>query len=341
MKAAVAAPPRNVTLEEMEIPHVSDGDILVEMKACGVCGTDLEKVQGVALTPPVLGHEVAGRVEDVGDGVTGLKKGDRVFVHHHVSCGSCYYCLNDSPTMCEQFLSSNLDPCGFAEYFRVPEPNVVRGGFLKLPQNVDYEDAALIEPAACCLRNLSRLRVKATSHVAVLGCGAIGQIHIKLLRKIGVAGILASDPIDYRLRVAEKNGAHVVTNPLRDDIARSVESFTGGRGADVAIVATPNREAQADALRIVRKGGVVNIFGAPHRGAEITLDLGKLFIREISIIPTYSTSDNETKSVLEMLSKRELELKSLITHRYSLERLTEAFEIAGKAENCIKVMVEH
>lgn len=325
----------------MEVPQISDAEILVEMKACGVCGTDLEKVQGLALTPPVLGHEVAGRIAEVGDQVLEFKKGDRVFVHHHVSCGSCYYCLNDSPTLCEQFLSSNLHPCGFAEYFRVPEPNVVRGGVLKLPQSVEYEEAALIEPAACCLRNLSRLRVRGTSHVAVLGCGAIGQIHIKLLRKMGVSGILASDPIDYRLRVAEKNGAHTVTNPSTHDISRSAESFTGGRGVDLAIVATPSSTAQADALRIVRRGGIVNIFGAPHRGSEITIDLGKLFIREVSIIPTYSTSDDETRSVLEMLSKGEFELKSLITHRYALERLREAFETAGKAENCIKVMVEH
>ena len=139
LKAALVDSQGQLGLVDVERPRIGRGELLVKMKVCGICGTDLEKLHGVRVTPPVLGHEVAGEIEQVGEGVENYSSGDRIVVHHHVSCQTCHYCLRGDQTLCQEFPKSNLDPCGFAEYFRVPEKNVAKGAVFRIPDDMSYE----------------------------------------------------------------------------------------------------------------------------------------------------------------------------------------------------------
>lgn len=339
MKAAFLRGTNDVRIEDTSVPSLQDGDILVRMKACGVCGTDVEKMRGHHVTPPILGHEVAGEVAQVASRVRGFAVGDRVFAHHHVPCYTCHYCRHGDYTMCPHFLRYNLDPCGFAEYFRVPAWIVSKGGVIKLPEAMSYEEAAFIEPLASCLRSIDKCDLAAGDDVLVIGTGPVGLLHIKLLPLFKVGRIFASDINDFRLTLAKKAGAAFVFNPLKQDLAKEVRDVTEGRGVDVAIVATGSPTALASAPTLVRNGGTVNLFGAPPRGATVTYDASQLFVREISLVPSYSTSELETHMALKLLAAKKIEVLSLITHRFPLESTPAALQCAAERQDCMKVMV--
>lgn len=265
MKAAMIAGKGIVELRDFEVPSIGDVEILVHMRVCGVCGTDLEKVHGEHITPPILGHEVAGEIERVGTDVQRFEKGDRVVVHHHISCRNCFYCKNGLETLCEAYPKINLDPCGFAEYFRVPE-TLVRGGTVyAIPDSLSFEEASQTEPTACCIRALRKAGVSAGDSVAVFGVGPVGLTHVQLLKLYGAAPIFAVDVIGNRREIATRLGAEMTLDPVSDDVPKAISLITEGRGVDYAIVATGNMEAIKQASMSVRKGGRVVLFGSPAR----------------------------------------------------------------------------
>ncbi|MEM3109031.1 MAG: zinc-dependent dehydrogenase, partial [Candidatus Bathyarchaeia archaeon] len=326
MKAAVLHGPHDVRVDEVPVPEVSSGEILVRMKACGVCGTDVEKMHGKFITPPRLGHEVTGEVVEVGDKVEDVQVGDRVFVHHHVPCYKCHYCRHGDYTMCKEFPETNLDPCGFAEYFRVPEVNVARGAVLKLPSSIDFEKGTLIEPTACCIRGLSRSRLNVGDDALVIGAGPIGLTMVSLLRFYGAHTIIVSEVLDFRLRAAEEFGADYVVNPTLEDLKGKVLEATEGRGADLVITAFGGSKAIVQGLECVRKGGQILLFGAPPRGEILSYDVSKIFINEIRIIPSYSTTEIETAIAAKLLDKYLKNMEKLITHRFPLGETPQAIE---------------
>jgi L-iditol 2-dehydrogenase len=339
MKVAVIAQPNVVQIEDQAIPKIGQGDVLVKMRACGVCGTDLEKVRGLHITPPMLGHEVVGEIAEIGKEVQGFHAGDHVFVHHHVPCYQCHYCRRGDYTMCASFTNTNIEPCGFSEYFKVPRANIERGAILRLPSNISYEEGTLIEPAACCMRGLSKSRIRPADEVAVVGCGPIGLIHIHLSMMFGAGRVFASDIVDFRLEAAKKFGAAAVFNPVRDDVADHVRRETAGIGCDAVIVAVGLPAAILQAMGLVRKGGVIVLFGAPDRGAILSYDVSKVFVNEISMIPSYSTTELETNRVLSLMKSGQLKLSSLITHRFRLEDTPDAIRCAAEAKDSLKVIV--
>jgi len=339
MKAAILRGPDDVRLEETLVPQIGRGEILVRMVACGVCGTDTEKLRGQWVTPPVLGHEVVGQIAQVGEGVQGFEIGDRVFVHHHVPDYTCHYCQKGNYTMCESFPRTNLDPCGFAEYFRVPEPNVRLGAVLRLPEEVSYEEGVLIEPFGCCIRGLTKCRIDPGDSVLVIGAGPIGLMHIHLLKIFGAGTTIASDLIDWRLQTALKFGANYIVNPQRDDPAKRVQEWTGGIGPDLVVVAVGNAKAIQQGMDLVRKGGTVCIFGIPSPKDMLLYDASRLFIREISIIPSYSTSELETNMALKLILAKKINAIQFITHRFNLEQIKEALQFTAEKKDSIKVIV--
>jgi len=339
MKAAVLWRPGVVEIDQVDVPKIGPCEILVEMKVCGVCGTDVEKVQGRSMTPQVLGHEVSGRVAQVGSRVEGYQEGDRVFVHHHVPCYSCHYCRHGDYTMCDSFPRSNLDPCGFAEFFRVPETNVARGAVLKLPQGVSYEIGALIEPTACCIKAIGKSEIQPGDCVLVLGAGPAGLTHILLLKAFGITRVFASDISEFRLNAARRFGAQDTFNPELTDVPMEVRKLTEGTGVDVAIVATGKPEAIVDGVKAVRKGGTVCLFGAPKVGSIVSYDTSDLFIREVRIVPSYSTSEIETNIALRLIASGRIDLTNLITHRFDLAQTAQAIEYARSGKDCLKVAV--
>jgi L-iditol 2-dehydrogenase len=341
MKAATIAKKDVVVLKELPVPTIGTNEILVRMRACGVCGTDIEKVRGEQITPPILGHEVAGEVEKTGMNVLAFKKGDRIIVHHHMSCRNCFYCKNGQETLCEAYPKSNLDPCGFAEYFRVPETLVKGGTVYKLPDSMTFEEASQVEPTACCIRALRKTGVRAGNSAAVFGVGPVGLTHVQLLKHYGAVPIYAVDVLENRREIASKLGADITADPKSEDVPKTILDGTFGRGVDYAIVATGNPKAIEQAFSSVRKGGKVVLFGAPARGALISLDVSRLFLNETNFQSSYSTSETEMRIALDLIGSKRITPSELITHRLSLDRIAEAFRLAEDGREAVKVIIEN
>jgi len=336
VRAAFAGSGR-VEVREADMPEAQTGGVVVRMRACGICGSDLEKVYGMYSKPSMrLGHEPAGTVESVGGDAGGLRAGDRVFTHHHVSCGSCRHCARGEETLCATYSSTNLSPCGLAEHYAVPALNVARGGVLRLPDHVTFEQAAMVEPLACCLRAWDALECGEGDTVSVLGCGPTGIMHSMIARSRGIAAV-CTDTNDYRVDFARELGATEAVRPERG--ADCVRGATGGRGADAVIVATGSARAIADGVGMAREGGTVMLFGVPPRGSTVELDAGDLYARGVGVRSSYAASDADTRRALGMIADGRIDVARLITHRYRLAEAGEAFERARGGESAMKVVI--
>ena len=325
-----------VKVTELEPPVPGRGEMVVEMKACGLCGTDIEKIRGeYTASLPVIGHEAVGTVAAVGEGVAGFRVGDRVFPHHHVPCYECYLCNAGNETMCDRYRSSSLVPGGFAERFLVPRWNVEKGGVLHLPDDVEFEVASLIEPIACCLRALAKMKVMADETVLIAGAGPVGMMHALLLQEMG-AKVMVSDVSKERLRFARKEAS--VALDARGDVPAAVRAETEGRGADAAVVATGSKDAVVQALRSVRKGGQVCLFGVPAKGSVLEYDVSELYNAERRIITSYAATETDTKAALRILISNAGAFGRLVTHRFPLTRFDEALSTATRGD-AMKVVV--
>jgi len=325
-----AGPPGTVGVEvsEVPVPNIGSGELLVEMKACGLCGTDIEKARGeYTAALPVLGHEAVGVITSVGAGTIGFREGERVFAHHHVPCGGCYYCIRGDETACKQYRESNIYPGGFSEFFRVPEWNVSKGGVLRLPEQLGFDLATLIEPVGCCLRALQKCSIGADDSVLVVGAGPVGILHSILLLSRG-AKVMISDISEPRLAFARRTKVECVIDARRKDVDREVRERTAGRGADVAIVASGSQKAVLQALRSVRMGGKVCLFGVPANGSVLDYDLSDVYNSEVSMLPSYGTTDTETAEALKLIAADLERFQPVITHRFRIPEFPSAVETA-------------
>jgi L-iditol 2-dehydrogenase len=319
----------------------SEGDILVKMKACGICGSDLEKIYGqYGMTSARLGHEPSGIVLAIGNKVKGIKIGDRVFVHHHVSCNSCHYCRHGNNTMCEYYQKSNIDPCGLSDKFIVPAWNVERGGVLRLPDRLTYEQASLIEPLACCLRALHKIPFQKGDDLVIFGAGPAGIMLLTLAKLAGAGKIFVVDINHFRLEFSRKFDSDTYfLNAQTENYSKIIKDNTNNRGVDVSIVATSSLTALSNAFEITRKGGYIILFGVPSKDSQFPLEASKLYSNELSIIPSYAASELETNEALNLLAERKINLDFLITHKYTLEQSPNAFFCAHLAKDCMKVII--
>ncbi|MBI3841901.1 MAG: alcohol dehydrogenase catalytic domain-containing protein [Thaumarchaeota archaeon] len=327
-------------IKSVDKPMIGGGDIMVKMRSCGVCGSDLEKIYGKYSQPSMkLGHEPSGIISDVGQKVTNFKKDNRVFVHHHVPCYSCHYCTHGNETMCEKYYETNLSPCGLAEEFVVPEWNVSHGGVIKIPDSMSFDEAAMIEPLACCVRAWNKINVKKGDSVAIIGVGPTGMMHVMLSKVYGIENIFCLDINDFRLDFAKK---FAITESIKStDLAAKEKIFskTQNRGADVVIVSTSNLGAITQAIDLVRKGGTIILFGVPSRDASLSLDISKIYSKEISIIPSYAASDSDTLSAFKLIHENLVDVKRLITHRFDLIDSNKALEYAHKGNDSMKIII--
>lgn len=330
---------KKVTLVESELPKVNEDEMLVRMQSCGICGSDLEKVYGnYGMRSLRVGHEPAGVVIKVGKNLKKFQEGDRVFVHHHVSCYSCRYCLQGNYTMCNNYQSSNIDPCGLSEEFIVPKWNIDHGGVLKLPESISYDEAALIEPFACCIRGLNKISIKHGDNVAILGAGPTGVMHTLLARLWGANNIVVSDVNEFRLKFVQKYGVTAVNLNL-DKLDDVINNNTESLGVDVTILATGSMKAFESSLRITRRGGKILLFGVPSVGSKFDLDLNSLYSNEQIIIPSYGASEIETNQALSLISDKSIDLLPLVTHRFQLRQSDNAFKCAHEALDAMKVLI--
>ena len=343
MDAAIVKSNSNVEIKNVEKPHVGSGDILVKMRACGICGSDVEKVFGKYGQPSMrLGHEPAGIITQVGSEVSNFVVGDRVFTHHHVACYSddCHECNHGNETMCKKYYESNLEPCGLADEYVVPEWNVKHGGVLKIPDSMSFEDAAMIEPLACCIRAWNKFTHKNNDSIAVLGIGPTGIMHALLAKIYGFEKIFCLDFNEFRLDFAKKFEA-IAINSGNTNALEQIKSETANQGVDVVIVATSSLNALKDAVNFVRKGGTIVMFGVPSKGAIIDLDMSEIYSKGITIVNSYAASDFDTKEALEKISNKQINVSQLITHKYNLQECQEAFVHAKSGDNAMKIIISN
>jgi len=338
MKVAVYHGPKDVRVEEAPTPRIGEDEALVEMRACGVCGSDLMDWYLKGRAPLVLGHEPAGTIFKKGIRVRGFEAGDRIFVHHHVACLKCHYCLRGDYTLCKQFQETNIEPGGFSEYFRVPAPNL-QLDTLRIPDGMSFDEATLIEPTGCCLRAIKKCGVQAGDSVAVIGAGVTGIIHLMLSKLLGASKTIVSDLFDFRLDAARKFGADVTVNPEDEDVVTVAKAETDGRGVDVAVVTAPSLQAYATGMSVCRRGGTLCVFAPTVPESTMQVSPKELFFSELRIIPSYSTSHLETREALELMRSGKLRAQGLITHRFRLDDTAEAFRTASESRESLKVIV--
>lgn len=340
MKVASVKEPSIISVTDTAKPKLESGEILVQMIACGICGSDLEKVYGHYGQPSMrLGHEPAGVIIEVSDDVNGFKVGDRVFTHHHVACYSCHYCKHGNETMCTKYYETNLSPCGLSEEYVVPKWNVDHGGVLKLPESMSFEEAAMIEPLACCVRAWSKYDYQEGDSAAIFGVGPTGMMHVMLAQSKKFSKIFCSDVNDFRLDFAKKFNIAESINSADKNRLQKILDQTENRGVDVAIVATSSLKALQDAINVVRKGGTVMMFGVPSKGAKMEIDLSKIYSKEITLVTSYAASDNDTKDALNLIHSGEIDVAKLITHKYQISDSQKAFDHARSGESAMKIII--
>jgi L-iditol 2-dehydrogenase len=338
LKVAVYYSPKDIRLVDKPVPQIGDDEILVRMKACGLCGSDLMDWYLKPRAPIVLGHEPAGIIEKKGKKVKELCVGDRVFVHHHVACLTCHYCLRGDYTLCEQFHETNISPGGFAEKFKAPAPNV-QADTLKIPKNMSFKTATLIEPVACCVRAIEKCNLHAGDTVAIIGAGTTGLINTALSRLHGATKTIVSDLFNSRLKQACEFGADVTVNPNENDLKETVLAETEGIGADVVIVTAPSLDAYKTAFSICRKGGRLCIFAPTDPQKKLLMSPKELFFKEIKIVASYSTSHLETRIALQLLQANRINHQKLKTRTFPLEETAKAFKTARETKESLKIVI--
>ncbi len=315
-----------LSIEELPIPSLAHGDILIEMKACGLCGSDIEKIRGEYNVSPTIGHEASGVVKEISVNVTGIEEGDRVFPHHHVSCKSCHFCRTGSDTMCKSYREFHFDPGGFSEFFRVPKWNVKQGGILKLPENMSYDQASFIEPTGCCIRALRRSGIAKNDSLFVVGAGPIGLTVLQLAPLFGIPNVIISDVNPKRLEFARRHGALVTLDPSNEDISAVIMKETKGVGVDCAIIASGNPKAVRQGLESIRRGGNVILLGIPPLESSLDYGVERLVNNEVTMISSNAANDGEVRLALDFISKGHIDVDSMITHKFSIESIDVALE---------------
>ena len=338
MLACLLEGPNKITLRKVPVPKLFRGDVLVKMEACGICGTDLEKVDGRLGPGGILGHEATGTIQHVSEGVTDYHIGERIVAHHHVPCYKCPTCQRGDLTLCEEFKKTNIDPCGLAESFRVPSYNVERGALAHLPDQLSFEEGAMIEPTACCIRAIRRAQVQHTDNILIVGLGPTGLTQTQLLRRMTSGKIIGTDIIESRLRMGHKLGLDETLDPRTENVPETVDKLTSG-GVDLALVATGNEKALDQAFASVRKGGKVLLFGAPSIGAEYQLDVSRLFARQISLISSYSCVESEMHEAISLVSRKLIDVKGLVSDRFRLGEADKALEHARTSRTAVKTII--
>jgi L-iditol 2-dehydrogenase len=339
MKVARYYGSKDIRIEEMPVPEIGPGEVLVRIKASGICGSDVMHWYRAGRGPVVLGHEIAGEVVAAGQAVRTFKAGDRVAAAHHVPCNTCHYCLNGHHTVCETLRSTNFYPGGFSEYVRLPEINVDRGMFL-LPDELSFEEATFIEPLACVYRGQRIAGTKTGLSVLVIGSGISGLLHIQLARALGASLVIASDISGYRLEAAKKLGADEAVNAT-EDLPAKFRKINNGRAADIVILTAGTEKAIEQAFRSTDRGGTVLFFAPAQNGVTVPLPVNDLFWRnEITLTSSYAANYSEHAIAMELIRQKRVNVLEMITHRLPLSETGRGFKLVEDAQESLKVIIE-
>jgi L-iditol 2-dehydrogenase len=339
MRVAMYYNNKDIRIEEMSTPRIGPGELLVRVEASGICGSDVMEWYRIKRAPLVLGHEIAGEVVEVGEGVDRYKKGDRVVASHHVPCNTCRYCLSGHHTVCDTLRRTNFDPGGFAEYVRLPAINVDRGVY-PIPDAVSFEEATFTEPLACVLRAQRIARLQPGQTVLVIGSGIAGLLHIQLARTLGAGRVVATDISETRLQAATAFGADVAIHATKE-IPSEVRRANDGWLADKVFVCTGARSANLQGLESVERGGTVVFFAPTDLGVTLPISVNDLFFRnDIALTSSYAGSPADHITAMALIRTGRLNVTRMITHRMSLSETSEGFQLVAEAQESIKVIIE-
>jgi len=345
MQAAVYRGVNDVRLEEVPVPEIGAGEILVRVHTCGICGTDLKKIAtGSHSAPRIFGHETSGVVVKVGEGVRKFRVGNRVVVFHHIPCGECYYCRNKTFAQCVTYkkvgCTAGFEPSGggFAEYVRVMDW-IVEKGTVSIPDGVSFEQACFVEPVNTCIKGIEVLRLQPEETVLVIGQGPIGLILATLAKRAG-ARVITSDLHPARLTIAESLGLQLTIDASKADAGKVVRGMTEGRGADAVVLAVGGSSLIRPAIDATRPGGRVLLFAQTVRG-EVTIDPAAVCVDEKALLGSYSASADLQEESVRFVMDREMDLERLISHRFPLQSGVEALNLAAHPQpDSMKIVIQ-
>jgi L-iditol 2-dehydrogenase len=340
MKAALLYGVKDLRIEDVELPKVEAGEVLVKVRAATTCGTDLKifqrgYVEKVIKLPTIFGHEWAGDVVEVSKGLDWPEKGMRVRAGNSAPCLHCTMCQRGEYNLCENMIWLWG---AYAEYIKIPV-RMVFVNMQEIPSEVAYEEAAITEPLACVLHGVEEARAKLGDTVAIIGAGPIGLLHLLTVRKMGAKRVVMIDLVDERLNFAERLGADEIINGKTEDAVEKVRQLTGGYGADVAIEAIGLPATWEQALRLVRKGGTVLEFGGCPPGTEIKVNTETLHYGELTVLGAFHATPLHFRKALDMIASRMIDVRPLVTKRMKLEEITQAFEILSTSKTEIKIAI--
>lgn len=311
MKALLCYNQNEFKLEEIDRPEILKDEMLIEMIYTGLCGSDIVKIFDPAVKKPaVFGHEVVGRVVEAGKNVTRFKSGDVVVAAHHIPCYRCHYCLHGSHSMCRHFKETNIYPGSFSQYIRMSKEHI-RYTTFKIPPDTNLLEALFIEPLACCIRTVDRVTFRKDDVFSVVGTGIIGMLFIQLIKLSG-GRVVAIDLDNDRLSMARFLGAEYTINPSNQNVVQEIKDITD-IGVDIAILTVTNKYTLGEALKYLRDGGTVNIFGASGKESKFEVDFERVFKREMSIISSYSATPETLKRAYDIITGKKINLSPLIS----------------------------
>ncbi len=349
MRAVVYRGVNDMRIETVPVPRIGPGELLIKIATCGICGTDLKKIHvGSHSAPRIFGHEMAGTIAAIGDGVVGYSVGDRVMTFHHVPCGECYYCRKQTPAQCPLYkktgVTAGFEPAGggFAEYIRVMDFVVANRGVVRIPDYVPFEQAAFVEPLNTVLKGEKLLNLGSDDTVLVIGQGPIGLMHAALARRTG-AQVLTSDLFPERHAIAARFGLTHPINAATESVIERVMAATEGRGSDAVVLAVGGNALIRTAMDAVRPGGKVMLFAQTQHG-EAAFDPADVCVDEKTLLGSYSSSfpilDEVTAIVFDGY-RNGFDLTQLISHRFPLEDAVAAIDVASNPQaGSMKIMIE-
>jgi len=340
MKAAMLYGVKDLRLEDIETPKVEAGEVLVKVKAATTCGTDVKifqrgYVEKVIKLPTVFGHEWAGEVVEVGEGLEWPKKGMRIRAGNSTPCFRCMMCQKGKYNLCENMIWLWG---AYAEYIKIPA-RMVLVNMQEIPEHVSYEEASITEPLACVLHGVEEAKMKLGDSVAIIGSGPIGLLHLLTVKKVGAEKAILIDVVEERLNFAKKLGADETVNAGKENVVERIRQLTGGYGADVIIEAIGLPATWEQALKLVRKGGTVLEFGGCPPGTEIKLSTELLHYGEVTVLGTFHTTPLHFRKALNLIASRTIDVRPLITRKMKLDEIKEALEILSTSKSEIKIAI--
>jgi L-iditol 2-dehydrogenase len=346
MRAAVYRGKGRLEVETVPVPEIGTGEILVRVHSCGICGTDLKKIEHNLVQPPrIFGHEIAGTVERKGPGVKKFALGDRVALHHHIPCRTCFFCQRRLFSQCEFYrrtgTTAGFEPAGggFAEYVRVMDW-IVEEGAIAIPDDISFEEASFLEPLNTCLKALETAELESGEVVAILGQGPIGLLLLQAALCEG-ARVVAVDFLERRLEISREFGAELALNPERDDLRSSIARLTDGRGADLVLVATADSRAVNTGLELARRGGRVLLFAQTLPDETIPVQTYRICVEEKKLIGSYSASVVLQEKAASMIFTRRVNTARLVSHRFGLDQLHAGVLLASRpTSDSLKVLIQ-